>query len=305
MQRPSSSIICHLCRSNLVITDPYRGEIICGRCGVVIADRFQESNRPEWMAFSSEEANKKNRSGSPTSLAYHDMGLSTVIDKTDRDASGHRIDASMHTTMKRLRTWDFRTKEHTSTDRNLMLAFNELDILKDKLGLSNTAVEKAAYIYRKAQIRGLVKGRSITALLAASLYASCREMRIPRTLKDMSAASNVRRKTISRMYRLLVFELALKVPLADPLKCIAKVANNANLSEKTKRQAICIMNDITKKEISAAGKDPMGFAAIILYLSCLKTGENITQIDLSHAAGVTEVTIRNRYKDLKSHLELN
>ena len=309
MQRKSSSIICHLCKSDLVITDHYRGEIICGRCGVVITDRIQENNRPERMAFSSEEANKKNRSGAPTSLAYHDMGLSTVIDKTDRDASGHKINASMHSTMKRLRTWDFRTKEHTSTDRNLMLAFNELDILKDKLGLSNTAVEKAAYIYRKAQIRGLVKGRSITALLAASLYASCREMRIPRTLKDMTTASNVRRKTISRMYRLLVFELALKVPLADPMKCIAKVANNANLTEKTKRQAIRIMNDLAtiknKMLLLSAGKDPMGFAATVLYLSCLKTGEDITQIQIAQASGVTEVTIRNRYKDLKNQLELN
>jgi transcription initiation factor TFIIB len=233
------------------------------------------------------------------------MGLSTVIDKTDRDASGHRIDASMHTTMKRLRTWDFRTKEHTSTDRNLMLAFNELDILKDKLGLSNTAVEKAAYIYRKAQIKGLVKGRTISALLAASLYASCREMRIPRTLKDMTAASNVRRKTISRMYRLLVFELALKVPLADPMKCIAKVANNANLSEKTKRKAMSIMNDLTtttKNNVFSAGKDPMGLAATIIYLSCLKTGEGITQTQVAQASGVTEVTIRNRCRDLKSQV---
>ena len=308
MQQPSPSIICHLCKSDLVITDPYSGEIICDKCGLVITDRIQESNRPEWIAFSSEEATKKNRSGAPTSLAYHDMGLSTVIDKTDRDASGHKINASMHSTMKRLRTWDFRTKEHTSTDRNLMLAFNELDILKDKLGLSNTAVEKAAYIYRKAQTRGMVKGRSISALLAASVYASCREMRIPRTLKDMTAASNVRRKSISRMYRLLVFELDLKVPLADPMKCIVKVANNANLTEKTKRQAIRIMNDLatTKNEILlSAGKDPMGFAATVLYLSCLKTGEDITQIQIAQASGVTEVTIRNRFKDLKNQLELN
>ena len=165
MQRPSSSIICHLCKSDLVITDPYRGEIICGRCGVVITDRIQESNRPEWMAFSSEEANKKNRSGAPTSLAYHDMGLSTVIDKTDRDASGHRIDASMYTTMKRLRTWDFRTKEHTSTDRNLMLAFNELDILKDKSWIIKYSSRKSRLTSIGSQIKGLVKGRTISALL--------------------------------------------------------------------------------------------------------------------------------------------
>ena len=303
MQR-SSSVVCSLCKSDLIITDSESAEVICGKCGMIILDKIQENNRPEWRAFNSEEVNKKNRSGAPASLAYHDMGLSTVIGKTDRDASGRKIDAPMHSTMKRLRIWDFRTKEHSSTDRSLMLAFNELDILKDKLGLSNTTVEKAAYIYRKAQRRGLIKGRSIIGLLTAAVYVSCREMGIPRTLKDMNTSSNVKRKSISRMYRLLVVELDLKVPLADPMKCIAKIANNANLTEKTKRKAMSVMNDISKKNMLAAdGKDPMGFAATILYLSCLKAGESISQIDISRAAGVTEVTLRNRLKDIRSQIQ--
>ncbi|MBV9668220.1 MAG: transcription initiation factor IIB, partial [Nitrososphaeraceae archaeon] len=169
MQR-SSSVICSLCKSDLIITDSESAEVICGKCGMIILDKIQESDRPEWRAFNSEEVNKKNRSGTPISLAYHDMGLSTIIDKANRDASGHKINASVHSTMKRLRAWDFRTKEHTSTDKNLMLAFNELDILKDKLGLSYAIVEKTAYIYRKSQARGLTKGRTTNALLAASVY---------------------------------------------------------------------------------------------------------------------------------------
>ena len=106
------------------------------------------------------------------------------------------------------------------------------------------------------------------------------------------------------MYRLMFFELDVKIPIVDPLKCIAKISNKINLSEKTKRQAINIMNDVTKKEISA-GKDPMGIAATGLYLSCLKTGENRSQIDIANAAGVTEVTVRNRFKDLKRQFDLN
>jgi transcription initiation factor TFIIB len=171
--------------------------------------------------------------------------------------------------------------------------------LKDKLALPDAVIEKTAYIYRKIQERGLVKGRSISGLVAASVYAACREMGIPRSLTDIAVASNVKRKDLARAYRILVIELDIKIPLIDEIKCLVKVANKANLSEKTKRQAISIMNEILKKDISA-GKNPMGFAATVLYLSCLKTGENITQIDISHAAGVTEVTLRNRYKDLKS-----
>jgi transcription initiation factor TFIIB len=206
--------------------------------------------------------------------------------------------------MERLRTWDFRTQAHTSTDRNLRQAFEHLDKLKDKLGLSDAIIEKTAYIYRKAQENGMVRGRTINSVLAASLYIACREMEVSRTLKDIAAISNIKRKELARMYRLMFFKLNVKIPIVDPLKCIAKISNKINLSERTKRQAISIMNDVTKKEISA-GKDPMGIAATVLYLSCLKTDEYRSQIDIASAAGVTEVTIRNRFKDLKSQFDLN
>jgi len=239
-----------------------------------------------------------------TSLARHDMGLSTIIGRTDRDASGQKIDATMRSKMDRLRFWDYRTQIRSATDRNLRNAFFQLDVLKDKLGLSNSIVEKVAYIYRKAQERQLVRGRTISGVLAAAIYIACREMGISRTLKDIATDSNIKLKEVAKSYRLLCLELDLKIPIVDPMKYIAKVANKANLSEKTKRQAAEIMDNVTKREISN-GKNPMGLAASVLYISSMKTGENITQSDLSNAAGVTEVTLRNRYKDLMNRLELN
>ncbi|MFL6317574.1 MAG: transcription initiation factor IIB family protein, partial [Nitrososphaeraceae archaeon] len=214
------------------------------------------------------------------------------------------IDAAMHATMQRLRTWDSRAHIRTSSDISLIQAFNELDILKDKLALPDVVVEKSAYIYRKAKSNGLTRGRTISGLVAASTYIACREMSTPRTLKDIAAAANINRKYLAKAYRLLLIELDIKVPLVDQIKCIARVANKANLTEKTKRQAIRIMDEITQMQISA-GKNPMGLAATILYLSCLKTGENKTQTDISQAAGVTEVTLRNRFKELKKKLELS
>jgi transcription initiation factor TFIIB len=303
--RPSA--ICPVCRSDLlIITDPESGEEICNKCGMIVSDKIQDINRPEWqnMFDTVEINNRRRRTGIPISLARHDMGLSTVIGRTDRDASGKKIDAAMHTTMQRLRKWDSRAHIRTSSDISLIQAFNELDIVKDKLALPDAVVEKAAYIYRKAKSNGLTRGRTISGLVAASIYAACREMGTPRTLKDIAAAANINRKYLAKAYRLLLIELDIKVPLVDQIKCIARVANKANLTEKTKRQAIRIMDEITEKQISA-GKNPMGFAATILYLSCLKTGENKTQTDISQAAGVTEVTLRNRFKELKKKLELS
>jgi transcription initiation factor TFIIB len=298
---------CSACKSNSqIITDAESGEIVCGKCGQVISDKIQEV-QPEWRNFalsSDGSSNDRSRIGMSTSLARHDMGLSTVIGRTDRDASGQKLDAAMRSTMERLRTWDTRTKVHTPTDRSLKQAFSQLDVLKDKLGLPDAVVEKAAYIYRKAQERHLVRGRTVSGILAAAVYIACREMGISRTLKDMSAHSDVKLKEVARSYRLLYLELDLKIPVVNPTKYIARVANRASLSEKTKRQAAEIMNNVTKREIST-GKDPMGLAAAVLYVSCIKTGENRTQSSISEAAEVTEVTLRSRYKDLVNQLHLN
>jgi transcription initiation factor TFIIB len=297
-----TSITCSICNNNSgqIITDNESGEIICRNCGMVMLDNVQET-RPEWRSFTTDEANNtRSRTGMPTSLARHDKGLATIIGRANKDASGQVLDATMRTTMERLRTWDFRTQAHTSTDRNLRQAFSELDRLKDKLGLPDSVIEKTAYIYRKVQERGLVRGRTISSVLAAAAYIACREMGMSRTLDDIAHLNNIKHKELARTFRLLVLELDLKVPMIDPMKCVVKVANKAKLSEKTKRQAMNIMHDIVKSGVSA-GKDPMGLAGSVIYMSSINTGETITQMDIADAAGVTEVTIRNRYKDIKKH----
>jgi transcription initiation factor TFIIB len=282
-----------------IITDLESGELICSDCGMVISDNIQENNRSERRAFNIMELNDRSRTGAPTTLARHDMGLATVIGNGDKDASGTKINVAMRSTMNRLRTWDFRTQHQASNDRNLQQAFTELNILKDKLGLSDAAVQKTAYIYRKLQKRGYVRGRSILSVLAAAIYIACREIGISRTIKDIAAISNIKRKELARIYRLLVFELDIKIPMVDQMKCIGKVANKANLNEKIVRQAMNIMKDLNNREISA-GKNPMVLAATVLYLSCFKLGQNITQDDISYAAGITGVTLRNRLNDLNN-----
>ena len=298
--------VCSLCKSdNAIITDPKSGEVICSKCGMVVSDKIQETRQESRRLFNTaEESKERGRTGMPTSLARSDMGLSTVIGKTDKDASGSKIEPSMLSTMHRLRTWDFRTQVYTSTDRSLRFAFNDLHTLKDKLGLPDAIIEKTAYIYRKSQERGLTRGRSVSALLAAAIYIVCRQMGVPRTLDDIAIISNIKRKSIAKCYRQIIIELDLKLPMIDTTKCIARVANKVNISEKTKHQAINLMNDVVNSGLSA-GKDPMGLAATVVYASCVRTGEQKSQIDIANAADITEVTIRNRFKDLKSRLKLN
>ena len=295
--------LCSICkRRDKIVTDPESGEIICSNCGMILADKVEDTRHSELRIFDQERINNTiSRTGAPTSLASHDMGLATIVGKDDKDASGKKIDPSVLYTMQRLRTWDFRLQLNSRSNRSLREAFMLLDTLKDKLGLSDAAIENTAYLYRKAQQRQFLRGRTIPSVICAATYIACRDLGISKTTKDIAIASNVKRKSIARIYRQLMLELDYKVPNIDPVKCIAKVANKANLTEKTKRQAINIMHKVTENEISA-GKDPMGLAATVLYISSIKTGESISQKEISGVAGVTEVTLRNRFKDLTSQL---
>ena len=294
---------CPRCWKSSTITDFETGEIFCGACGFVLSERVEDSG-PERRSFSDDKTNK-GRTGSGASLAKHDQGLSTIISPINKDASGKPLSALMKKTLKRLRTWDSRSQVHTPVDRNLIQAFNELSRLKDKLAISDTVIERAAYIYRKVIENKLVRGRSISAMIASALYAACRDTETPRTLNDVAEASNIKRKEIARCYRLLYRELDLKMPVVDPIHCVARISSRLEITEKTKRYAVKVLKTSQEHEESA-GKDPMGLAAAALYLSCVKNGEEMTQRDIAEASNVTEVTIRNRSKSLKldQHMQL-
>lgn len=291
---------CPACKGSNIITDPESGEVVCRSCGCVISDR-EIASGPEWRSF--ESGNDGVRTGAPTSLARHDMGLATVIGNSGRDASGQRLDPTMRVRMSRLRLWDSRSQAHSSTERSLQNAFNQLARIRDEMALSGSVVEKAAYIYRKAHYRGLTKGRTIAGILAASVYLACREMAVLRTLDEIAATMGVKNKEIARCYRMIVFELDLKVPNIDTTKCVARISNKLNLDEKTKRKALDLIAQARRSRVSD-GKDPMGLAASALYIACIDAGKDVNQHLIAEAADVTEVTIRNRSKEMKAKLHL-
>ena len=292
------------------ITDYESGEIICGICGMVISDRIQ-SNGPEWRNFGqsgtvseSGTSTFRQHAGPSTSLANYDKGLYTVIGERDSDAYGRQLDPLIRHSMHKIRMYDAMSQS-AFRDRNRKKAFTELYKLKDKIGLSDAIVEKTAYIYRKAEKRGIIRGRTIPSILAASLYIACREMVAPKTLKEIAKASNIRSKTLSKDYRLLLTELDLKVPNSDLMYYVFKVGNALPTSEKTKRRALELVDIINKKDRNTytSGKDPMGLAATVLFVASANNGENITQKEIATAAGLTSVTIRCRLKEISKYLE--
>lgn len=280
---------CPRCRGSL-ITVPETSEVCCSACGLVITEKPAEEGV---FPRSADDA----QTGIPSSLAMHDQGLSTKIGQDNKDATGKPLSTDMRYTMKRLKTWDSRSKVNP-VDRNFMQAFGELSRLEDRLTLSKATVEQAAYIYRKALEAKLVRGRSINAVIAASVYAACRMTNTTRNLKDLELAANIKRKDIARCYRMIVKNLDLKMTVVDPIQCVARIGSMLNAKESTKRYAISVL-EVARDKDGIAGKDPMGLAASALYLACVKYETDITQRVIAEAAGVTEVTIRNRFKGLK------
>jgi|SoiMethySBSTD1v2_1073268.scaffolds.fasta_scaffold101315_4 transcription initiation factor TFIIB len=289
------SLLCPICK-NILISDVECGEIFCSICGLVTVDRAEQRG-PEWRSSNFTENNNW-QTGAPLSLARHDKGLYTVIGNSVKDIS-NEIDNYHFPSVRRLRNLDSRTQLDAST-RNLREAFSQLDRLRHKLGLSDSVVEKVAYIYRKAHERKLVRGRTISGVLGAAVYIACREIGNPRTMKDVARAINVTHRELRRNYGILVLGLDLKIPLIDPMNCISRVANKIGVSEKTRRRAMNLMSIVTQSRESN-GKNPMGLAATVLYLSCLAQGEYRTQFVFAQAGGVTEVTIRNLVKGIRKY----
>jgi len=293
---------CPECGSTNLVKDIEMGESICSDCGLVIRENILDRGA-EWRAFTPEERKSKARAGAPTKYSHYDKGLSTVI-RVDRDAFGRPLPPKVRRQMWRLRRWQLRSRVHTSQSRNLMMAMNELQRLSEKLHIPSSVQGMAAVIYRKALNKDLVRGRSIAAIVAGSLYAACRFTKTPRTLKEITEASLKDQKEISRAYRMIVRSLKMKMPIDDPIDYVTKIAEKAGVSSDVEGLAIKIIRD-AKNEHATMGKDPSGLAAAALYIASKLKKEKITQSQLAKAADLTEVTIRNRKRDLTKRLNLN
>ena len=160
---------------------------------------------------------------------------------------------------------------HDSKARNLMHAMNEPERLTQKLHIPQSVQETAAVFYRKALIAEV-------------------------SIKD--------KKELSRCYRLLLRRLHIRMPADSALDYVSKIAEKAGASAQTEGLAARLIRQAREKHLTS-GKDPSGLAGAAIYVASQLTGERLTQTELSRAANVTEVTIRNRKKDLIKGLNIN
>jgi transcription initiation factor TFIIB len=283
---------CPECGSKYFNEDMTRGETVCAKCGLVIQESMIDAS-PEWRAFDEEQISRRTRAGAPLTFTKHDKGLTTEIGRGRGEL--FKVTPSKRAQYYRLTKWQKRLVE--SKDRNLSFALSELQRLVSFLGLPKSVHEEVAKKYEQAVDRGLVRGRSMESVIAALLYTVCREMGTPRTLEEISEASGVERREIGRTYRYIARELNMRILPAMPVDYVPRFASMLGLSDKVQARAIRFLEQAKKHE-ATSGKGPTGVAAAALYIAAVLEGEKRTQREIADAIGVTEVTIRNRFKEL-------
>ena len=292
--------VCPDCGSKHLVRDYARGELSCEKCGLVLNDQLIDQG-PDWRSFESDAGKEKSHAGSPETLMMHDKGLSTEISKKDRDCNGNRIPAHNRVLMYRLRKWQKRNRISNGTERNLAIALTQLDRIASAMSLPDNIKEAAALIYRKAVKKNLIRGRSIEGVVAASIYAACRQCGVPRTLDEVAENTSSDRREIGRTYRFMTRELNLKLMPTNPQDYLQRFCSELNLDGPVQNKSAEILRDATERELTS-GKGPTGVAAAAIYISSILCNERRTQREVADVAGVTEVTIRNRYKELTDEL---
>ncbi len=288
---------CPECGGINLFWNKEKGEIICRDCGLVVEDKMVDFGQ-EWREFDSDSGDSRRRVGAPMTYTQYDQGLGTEV---GMKADLSRLENKSRNKFFRLRKWQYRIS--TAIERNLKLALSELKRISSYLKLPKSVEEEAARIYTLAVQRGLVRGRSMESVVAGALYAACRRHEVPRTLDELAEASGNEKKEIGRTYRFVTRELGISIMPSNPADYIPRFASALKLSAETQSKSIEILERAQKSELTS-GRGPTGIAAAALYVAALIYGEKRTQREVADVAGVTEVTIRNRYKELLDKLQL-
>src|SRR5918997_1361621 len=297
----SKPIVCEFCNSDSVIFDNVSFEYVCSSCGCV--SKQDPNNESSGNYRNNSGYTDRTRTGMPESLAVHNKGLSTLIGIGDTDARGKALEPSQKNSMQRLRTWNNRAQLNDSVSRNLEKALKLLNNFGDKLYLSQAVIEGAAYIYRKAAIKKLAKGRSTLGLVGAALYAACRETATPKTIADIAGVCNLSSKDIMSHYKLILRELSLQMPVLNDPDYVTLISNRLNLSEKTKREGLRIYSQVQQHRISI-GKNPRALAGAVIYLASQACNEFLRQVEICQVADISTVSLRKRCKEIKSNIAI-
>jgi transcription initiation factor TFIIB len=287
---------CPICRGR-IIEDMEKGEALCQRCGYVAFDQVIDST-PEWRSMDYEERTKRMRVGMPNTLRLADRGLSTEISSEGRDSHGRYLDLESRQSAQRMKKWQQRLRTSTSRERSLSNALSRISEAADVLSLPSAVLEEASHIFRKSVKHNISKSKSVSGMAAASLYLACRKSGVNRSLKEIAQAAGIKNRDAARFYRILLNGVESPyIPPPTVQKYISKLINKEKINPRVERVALELADRTNESSISS-GKTPAGLAAAYVYIAAVLSSEHIPQREIAEYGEVTEVTVRNRCREI-------
>ncbi len=277
--------------------DKKTGELVCVQCGLVLEDNISDPSHTD--AFFGIGQKDRRQHGNFQNPATPGNARGSFISSADIQ----RIpDRDTRASLVRQRRKHIRASHTENKDRCSIIALNHLQSYRI-LGASNALIEEAARIFRRAYEAGYIRGRSIEAFVAASLYAAYRIHGIPVSIPKLVEQSGRNKKEITNSYGLLVRGGLINVKLDKTKKEFPPILKKLNMSMAAEAECLRIL-DLAVKARVTQGKSPKGMAAAIIYVVGLLIDEKRIQKDIAKASGTTEVTLRNRYRDLAEKVDL-
>ncbi len=291
---------CPECGSTDLVRDYARGELLCNNCGLVLSENIVDQG-PEWRDFEESSKGSGSRVGAPTNYMIFDKGLSTEIPMTGRDAQGKALTADARVKFYRMRMLHNQVRQSRKGERSLAEGLRQVERFASRMGLPPSLKEQAAVIYRRAAQAGIVRGRSIATIAAACIYVTCRVNGFPRTLREIAQVLRLDKKKLSRTYSVLARQLRLRVPSSTPEEYLPRIADALNLRGETRAEVARMLRELSKSS-TFSSMLPTGTVAAAVYVACVMGNERRSQDQIAKAAGVSEVTLRNRARQIAKAL---
>jgi transcription initiation factor TFIIB len=289
--------VCPVCGSANIVFDRERGEVTCGNCGTVI-DVYIDHGLDTKLRI--DERGQRIGVGSPETLTRVDKGRATMI-KGVKDAHGKQITPNQRERMRRITRVQRQLYVSTSIERNMKIALRELNKLTTLLNLPMNVRESAVIHYNKLVRMRLTWGRRIEEVVAAAVFIACRLGGIPHDIEEISQYAEVKEKAVGRAVRLSLGKLGIKLLPPSAKSYVPKYVSSLGLPYEVASSAMKLLDEAEEKGL-VTGRDPSCLAGAAIYLATRLEKQERTQVDVARAVHCSELTIRNRSKEIAKYL---
>jgi len=282
----SEGKVCPVCGAPLALYARRMpdGRLVCTRCGYVIEEAPLDIG-PEWRSYTPEDRIRRSRVGSPLTNRIHDHGLVTYVKVDRRD-------------LRSIRIMQLQAQLRSHGHKKMIKILQDLNDIIAKLHLPSHVAETMAKLVRQLYSMGLIKKSNEAVYLAAAALIAARLEQHTLSVREVSEALGVSRQEVWRAYRRIVTKLKVRVVRPpQPQVYVSRIASKLKVSGEVEALATKFTMLLSKTGI-AQGKPPEALAAAAVYLASILLDEKRNQQAVAKAIGVTDATIRNRYRDI-------